>query len=91
MRRFGGGGSRMSVKRCPFCNRILPDFIKEEKIELTSRENEILQNECLKLQRRIDKLEYKHDYEDLTSWQLNEVNDKISVYKRMLEVLEGEI
>ena len=81
----------MSVKRCPFCNRILPDFIKEEKIELTSRENEILQNECLKLQRQIDKLEYKHDYEDLTSWQLNEVNDKISVYKRMLEVLEGEI
>lgn len=81
----------MAVKRCPFCNRILPDFLQEEKHTYTSRENEILQNECLKLQRRIDKLEYKHDYEDLTSWQLNEVNDKISVYKRMLEVLEGEI
>lgn len=82
----------MSVKRCPFCNRILPDILQgEKKIKLTSRENEILQNECLKLQRRIDKLEYKHDYDNLTSWQLNEVNDKISVYKRMLEVLEGEI
>lgn len=81
----------MSVKRCPFCKRILPDFIQEEKTKLTSRENEILQNECLKLQRRIDKLQYKHDYENLTSWQLNEVNDKISVFKRMLEVLEEEI
>ena len=82
----------MSVKRCPFCNKILPDFLKEEqKIKLTSRENEILQNECLKLQRRIEKLQYKHDYENLTNWQLNEVNDKISVYKRILELLEGEI
>ena len=82
----------MSVKRCPFCNRILPDFLQDEKKQnLTSRENEILQNECLKLKRRIEKLEYKHDYEDLTSWQLNEVNDKVSVFKRMLEVLEGEI
>lgn len=82
----------MSVKRCPFCKRILPDYLKEEKKqEFSSRENEILQNECLKLQRRIDKLQYKHDYDDLTSWQLNEVNDKISVFKRMLEVLEDEI
>lgn len=82
----------MSVKRCPFCKKILPDFLQEEKkIKFTSRENEILQNECLKIQRRIDKLQYKHDYEDLTSWQLNEVNYKLSVLKRMLEVLEEEI
>ncbi len=42
----------MSIRRCPFCMKILPDFIKEEaKIKLQSRENEILQNECLKLRK----------------------------------------
>ena len=82
----------MSIKRCPHCQKILPDFLKEEKsIKFTSRENKILQNECLKLHRKIEKLQYKHDYENLTNWQLNEVNDKISVFSRMLEILEREI
>lgn len=82
----------MMVKRCPFCKKILPDLIKKEnKIKLTSRENEILQNECLKLKRRIEKLQYKHDFEDLPSWKLGDVNNQLSVLDRMLEVLEKEI
>ncbi len=57
----------------------------------TGEENEILQNECLKLQRRIDKLQYKHDYFDLTSGKLNEVNNQISALSKILDILERAI
>lgn len=78
--------------QCKYCKRFIDtETVGKKKGFEDPRENEILQNECLKLQRRIEKLQYKHDYENLTNWQLNEVNDKISVYTRMLEILEGEI
>ena len=82
----------MSIKRCPYCNKILPDFLKEEKKQsFTSNENELFQNECLKIHRRIEKLQYKHDYEDLSNWKLNQVNDQLNVLNRILEILEREI
>ena len=49
------------------------------------------ENREKEVHRKIEKLQYKHDYENLTNWQLNEVNDKISVFSRMLEILEREI
>lgn len=55
------------------------------------RENEILQKECLKLQKRIDKLQHKHDYEDLSNWKLNEVNEQISALTKIQEILEWHI
>ena len=57
----------------------------------TGEENEILQNECLKLKRRIEKLQYKHDYYDLSSWDLNVVNLKISALTKILDILERAI
>lgn len=78
--------------QCKYCKRFIDtETVGKKKGFENPRGNEILQNECLKIQKRIDKLQQKHDFEDLTSWQLNEVNDKISVYTRMLEILEGEI
>ena len=78
--------------QCKYCKRFIDtETVGKKKGFEDLRENEILQNECLKIQKRIDKLQQKHDFEDLTSLQLNEVNNKISVFKRMLEVLEEEI
>lgn len=80
----------MKIIRCPYCQRVI-NSPKSEKRSYTPDESEILQNECLKLRRRIEKLQYKHDFEDLPSWKLNDVNNQLSVLKRMLEVLEEEI
>lgn len=78
--------------QCKYCKRFIDtDSEKKKKGFEDSRENEILQNECLKIQRRIDKLQQKHDFDDLTSWQLNEVNRQLSVLRKILEVLEKEI
>ena len=78
--------------QCKYCKRFVDtDSEKKKKGFEDSRENEILQNECLKIQRRIDKLQQKHDFDDLTSWQLNEVNRQLSVLRKILEVLEKEI
>ena len=57
-----------------------------EKFE--GEENEFLQNECLKLQKRIDKLQYKHDFEDLSNWNLNKVNMQLSALTKIKDILE---
>jgi len=77
------------IIRCPYCNRHFQE--KDIKEKFNYKENEILQNECFKLQKRIDKLEYKHDYEDLSSYRLNEVNIKLRTLKKILDILERQI
>ena len=78
--------------QCKYCKRFIDtETVGKKKDFEDPRENEILQNECLKIQRRIDKLQQKHDFEDLTSWQLNEVNRQLSVLRKILEVLKKEI
>lgn len=54
-------------------------------------ENEFLQKECLKLKKRIDKLQYKHDHVDLNSWQLNNVNMQLSALIKIVDILEQYI
>ncbi len=54
-------------------------------------ENEILQKECFKLQKRIDRLQYKHDYEDLPNWKLNAVNNQLSTLTKIKDILEHHI
>lgn len=54
-------------------------------------ENEFLQKECLKLKKRIDKLQYKHDYVELTSWQLRDVNMQLSALTKIVDILEQYI
>lgn len=76
--------------QCKYCKRFIDtETVGKKKGFEDSRENEILQNECLKIQRRIDKLQQKHDFEDLTSWQLNDVNNRISALKKILDILEN--
>ena len=62
---------------------------KIEKFE--SDENEFLQKECFKIQKRIDRLQYKHDFEDLSNWKLNDVNMQISALTKILNILECHI
>ena len=78
--------------QCKYCKRFIDTDSEKKKNGFEEpRENEILQNECLKIQKRIDKLQQKHDFDDLTSWQLNETNRQLSVLRKILEVLEKEI
>lgn len=78
--------------QCKYCKRFIDTDSEKKKNGFEEpRENEILQNECLKIQKRIDKLQQKHDFDDLTSWQLNETNRQLRVLRRILEVLEKEI
>lgn len=78
--------------QCKYCKRFIDTDSEKKKNGFEEpRENEILQNECLKIQKRIDKLQQKHDFNDLTSWQLNETNRQLRVLRRILEVLEKEI
>ena len=77
------------IIRCPKCNKFFEYDKKVKKFE--DEENEFIQNECLKLTRRIDRLQYKHDFEDLTSWKLNNVNMQISALLKMRDILEDYI
>lgn len=77
------------IIRCPKCGKHFDFDTKIKKFE--GHENEFLQNECLKLTKRIDKLQYKHDFEDLANWKLNEVNMQISALSRIRDILEDYI
>lgn len=52
---------------------------------------EAQQKECFKIQKRLDKLQYKHDFEDLSSWKLNDVNMQLSVLTKIKDILEHHI
>ena len=74
--------------KCPHCGNSQKMEIDTTLEKFDSKEVEILQNECLKLFKRIEKLRYKHDYENLTNYQLYDVNLKISALTKIENVLE---
>lgn len=75
--------------RCPMCNKHFEYNTNIKKFE--GAENEFLQKECLKIIKKIDKLQNKHDYEDLPNWKLNEVNMQLSALSRIRDILEDYI
>lgn len=77
--------------KCPHCGNCQFVEIDTAITKFEGEENELLQNECLKLQKRIDKLQYKHDYEDLSNWKLNDVNNKLLVFTKIKDILEEYI
>ncbi len=74
--------------KCSHCGNCEWFDIDVSIVKFDTDENEFLQNECFKIQKRIDKLQYKHDFEDLSSWQLENVNMQISALTKILEILE---
>lgn len=54
-------------------------------------ENEYLQKECFKLQKRIDKLQYKHDFETMPNWKFENMNVQISALTKIKDILEQYI
>nr|DAS78116.1 MAG TPA: protein of unknown function (DUF3797) [Caudoviricetes sp.] len=77
--------------KCPHCGSGCMTDVEVSLVKFFPEENEILQNECLKLQKRIDKLQTKHDEGCLSNWQLNETNNKLSTLKKILDILEKHI
>lgn len=75
--------------KCSHCGNCEWFEIDTKFAKFDSEENEILQKECFRLKNRIDKLQYKHDFEGLTNWQLNDVNNRISALKKILDILES--
>ncbi len=74
--------------KCNHCGSAWHVKLDDNLEKFEGDENEFLQNECLKLQKRLDKLQYKHDFEDLSSGQLEDVNMKISALTKIKDILE---
>ncbi len=74
--------------KCEHCGSTFNVKLDDRLEKFEGDENEFLQKECLKIQKRIEKLQYKHDFEDLSNWKLNNVNNQISALTKILDVLE---
>lgn len=75
--------------KCSHCGNCEWFEVDTSPAKFDGDENEVLQKECFRLKNRIDKLQYKHDFVDLTSWQLNDVNNRLSALKKILDILEN--
>lgn len=77
--------------KCSHCGNCEWFDIDVTTAKFEHEENEILQKECFKLQKRIDKLQYKYDYENLSNWKLNAVNNQLSTLTKIKDILEHHI
>lgn len=73
--------------KCPHCGNQQKIEIDTNLAKFLPEESEILQNECLKLFKRIEKLQYKHDFEDLSNWKLYNVNNQLATLQKMHDIL----
>ncbi len=73
--------------KCPHCGSQQKMKIDTTLVKFYPEESEILQKECLKFLKRIEKLQYKHDFEDLPSWKLNDVNNQLSTLEKIHDIL----
>lgn len=77
--------------KCPHCGNSQKMEIDTTLAKFDGKEVEILQNECFKIFKRIEKLQYKHDFEDLPNWKLNDVNAQISALKKIEQILSEHL
>ena len=77
--------------KCSHCGNCEWFDIDVTIAKFDAEENEFLQNECFKIKKRIDKLQYKHDFEDLPSWKLDDVNMQLSALTKIKDILEHHI
>lgn len=77
--------------KCPHCGSGCMTDVEISLVKFYPEENEVLQKECLRLQKRIDNLQLKHDEGYLSNWQLEETNNKLSTLKKILDILENHL
>jgi len=73
--------------KCPHCGSQQKIVIDTTLAKFTPAESEILQKECLKILKRIQKLQCKHDFEDLPNWKLNDVNNQLAALQKIHDIL----
>lgn len=74
--------------RCPHCGNAQSYEIDTSIVKFYGGEYEFLKKECQKIQKRIDKLQYKHDYEDLSERKLDRVNDEMNALIKISDILK---
>ena len=77
--------------KCPYCGSQQKMEIDATLAKFDPEESEILQKECFKILKRIEKLQYKHDFVDLPSWKLDEVNNQLSALNKMHDILTAHL
>ena len=77
--------------KCPHCGNQQKMEIDATLAKFDHKETEILQKECFKIFKRIEKLQYKHDFEDLPNWMLNYINNQISALKKIEDILSAHL
>lgn len=73
--------------KCPHCGNQQKMVIDTKLAKFFPEESEILQKECLKILKRIQKLQYKHDFEDLPNWKLNNINNQLATLQKIHDIL----
>lgn len=74
--------------RCKYCQK---HFNIEEKNSFEIKdpgEKEFLQKEILRLEKRIENLQYKHDYENLSNYKFYRVCTHLSVLRQIKDLME---
>lgn len=77
--------------KCPHCGNQHKIEIDETLAKFNHHESEILQKECFKIFKRIEKLQHKYDFEDLPNWKLNDVNNQISALEKIENILSEHL
>lgn len=76
--------------KCKYCDRSFNFEPEDDSLKFENSENEFLQNECLKLEKRIDK--YKSDlHAGQPSWKQRDLEIKIRSLIKIRDILERYI
>lgn len=73
--------------KCPHCGNQQKMVIDTKLVKFFPEESEILQKECLKILKRIQKLQYKHDFENLPNWKLKDINNQLATLQKIHDIL----
>lgn len=73
--------------KCPYCGNQQKIVIDSTLTTFTPAESEFLQNECLKILKKIKKLQHKHDFEVKLGWKLNYIKNQISTLQKIHDIL----
>lgn len=73
--------------KCPHCGNRQKMEIDTTLEKFDENEYEIIEKECFKILKRIEKLQYKHDFEDLPNWKLYDINTQLSTLRKIHNIL----
>lgn len=77
--------------KCPHCGSGCMTDVEVSLVKFFPEKKEVLQKECLRLRKRFDNLQLKHDEGYLSNWQLEETNNKLSTLEKILDILENHL